>query len=262
MGSQVRVARSRYSPIYIVGPAKQMQKHVMARVMYRSKQIVDGHCRVQGRALVPGTAFFEIGSAAAAAFVGSEQPVQLCQLVIHSPKRLALAAEDAGPSLLCTVDCRSGSLSIDSSGVSALCHVTAQAAVADPTQLQTHVVRHMPCLLPVSALAASMEPAQAGSMAQLSALHEGMAVGATAFVAHPAPADAALHLGAVGTSPGEAPKVPVGLDSMLCGGSQQPCLRSSSGWAIAGKFHPLCFKLSGRVRKQPPQRCEHQNSHF
>ena len=205
----------------------------------RRKQSVVGRCRVQNRVLVPGTAFFEIGSAAVATLAGSEQPVQLCQLAIHSPKLLALAAENSCPSLLCSVDCRSGSLSIASPRVSALHHVTAQAAVAGATQLQTQNIRLIACLSPVSALAASMEPAQAGTMAQLAALHDGMAVGATAFGAHPASADAALHLGAADTALGEAPRVPVGLDSMLCG-SQQSCLRSSSGWAIAGEYHPLC----------------------
>ena len=268
MGSQVRVECSRYERIslYILGTAQQLQKHIMACLKYtrcpsRSKQTVDGHCRVQDRVLVPGTAFFEIGSAAAATLAGSEQAVQLSQLAIHSPKLLALAAEESAPSLLCTVDCRSGSLSIASSGSSALCHVTAQAAVAAATQLQTHIVRQIPCLLPVSASAASMEPAQVGTMAQLSALHEGMAVGAAAFVAHPAQADAALHLGAVDALPGEAPRVPVGLDSMLCSG-QQSCLHSSSGWAVAGENHPLFSKNPGNVPRVLPQRCERQDSHF
>ena len=222
---------------------------------------MDGHCRVQGRELVPGTAFFEIGSAAAATLAGSEQPVQLSQLAIHSPKLLALAAEDSAPSLLCTVDCRSGTLSIASSGVSAPHHVTAKAAVAGATQLQTQTVRQIPCLLPVSALAASMEPAQTGTVAQLAALHEGMAVGAAAFGAHPAPADATLHLGAVDTVPGRAPRVPVGLDSMLCGG-QRSCLRRSSGWAIAGEYLPLFLKNPVHVCRVLPQRCEHQDSQF
>ena len=68
------------------------------------------------------------------------------------------------------------------------------------------------------------------------------AVGCEAFLAHPAPADATLHLGAVGGKPGGPTLVPAGLAGLRSGG-QGGTQSMWSGWAVAGECCSLSTSL-------------------
>lgn len=81
-----------------------------------------------------------------------------------------------------------------------------------------------------------MEPTkQQATIASLSALHSKAATGSEAFLAHPAPSDAALHLGAVGNSEKGPAMVPVGLDFLRVQMRDGTSIDQIFGWAVTGK---------------------------
>lgn len=188
--------------------------------------------RVHGRVLVPGTAFFEIAAVAAVALLPASQPL-LTALAIRSPK--ILTAADTTASLLCRVQ-TSGILEISSPG-NTIAHVT--ASLLSPQQASR--LNHVAALVPRVEHALQKPAQQSGAIAKLAGLHLPTAVGAEAYPAHPAPADAALHLGALLGRPGVPPGVPVAAGAVIAGGGSSHISHASGGWAVAGALQSPVF---------------------
>lgn len=178
--------------------------------------------------LVPGTAFFELATAAAKAL--SERSLLITELSILSPKALPQALQDGSVAILqCAVDMQSGHLAIFSAGQS-ISHVTAIAATVAKVERLEKVPSGLSAIL-------IKHKETACTVASLAGLHEPAAVGAAAFGAHPAPADAVLHLGAAYKTSEKGTLVPVGVGGLQCSGyGKGECLRAGScGWALAGE---------------------------
>ena len=166
--------------------------------------------RVQSRVLLPGTAFFEIASAAAVTLcneAASLAPPAIASLALSSPKVLSQGAMDrAQNTVTCAVDCQTGSLTISSAG-SDQAHVSCRITICrgkiaeEPSRTDPAASRQG---LVAAALAAAWKlPGSHGhTVAQLAGVVDAAAVGVGEYIAHPAPADATLHLGAVANKPG------------------------------------------------------------
>lgn len=183
-----------------------------------------GGCRVQGRALMPGTAFFELASAAAASL--ADAAVHICGVSILTPK--TLQPGEPGLSLSCSISCANGMLKIHSPG-SPSPHLTAHVGCARAS--------HTTSTAPQWTLLRSLvkHSSQSCATARLAALSRPSDVGSEAFRAHPAPADSALHLGAIFERQGDTPRVPVGLTCLVTGDSTLLGHDTSNGWALAGE---------------------------
>lgn len=244
--------------------------------------IHQGACRVQGRVLVPGTAFFEMATAAAFSLAADSMhgSIALCAVSIQagmvlsapaSPSRLQPQIQTAAGSLelVCEVDSSSGTLAIRSS---AQVHVHAQICGMQGTELAAPSRRKAShgWYPRVHSKQLRVKAEQATMVARLAAVQHAASVGSEAYSAHPARADAMLHLGAV---PGsgvqqQALHVPVGLAALHMQHSpartgnewaytQQPAaaadgmVENSSAWAhelgLRLRVHQLQAKETGAV---------------
>ena len=76
-------------------------------------------CRIQDKALLPGTAFFEIAAASALHLVASNQPCLVVDLSILSPKELSITSNDHNKQeaiVECHINLVTGKLSVASQG--------------------------------------------------------------------------------------------------------------------------------------------------
>ena len=87
----------------------------------------------------------------------------------------------------------------------------------------------------IKALLGSMKKPEQSLVASLAPLHQKAAVGTEAYGSHPAPADAALHLGAITNRPQGPTFVPIGLKALCIQGRAETLTCQSSGWAVTGK---------------------------
>ena len=171
-------------------------------------------CRVQGMALLSGTTFFEVCAASLGHLceVDTVSSLQLvANLAIAAPK--VLDAKPLANFLSVIVQLTTGATSVITPEASTP-HVTATGGLVATNA-------RAPALpVPPSALAAcfghtAWRRNTGCSTACMDAVHDGSAVGAAAFRAHPAQADAALHLGAVRNRAGDATMIPVAVGALL-----------------------------------------------
>ena len=167
---------------------------------------IRGHARrVSKRALVPGTAFFEMATAAAGSMCSSAEPALgacLTDAAIAAPKLL-----ESGDSLLeCKVPDAAGSglLTVRSADT---VHLSCQLMCMQPVvHGGRHTARLALRLLPPQKAAASVQAAVVAAVAMPAAC---AGVGSrSCFLVHPAAGDASLHLGAVPRSAAGAQEPP------------------------------------------------------
>lgn len=81
-------------------------------------------------------------------------------------------------------------------------------------------------------------------VAKLSGLHDKSAVGAEAFAAHPAVADATLHLGALRKQPQGITMVPVGISALHVMINARLLQTDACGWSVTGWQHSIAVFVS------------------
>ena len=177
-------------------------------------------CRVNHQALFPGTAFFEVATAAATALCSSAEPDLvpcLTDATISAPKLLhaksnAPHAADPESVLECEVDWEQGGaatrismLTIRSASKGTV-HLRCGLAMLQAPESRQHSTSAVACLVrPKAALPKHMAADCPGSQrAILAAVAQpedcGGVGGRSGFGVHPATADASLHLGAVAST--------------------------------------------------------------
>ena len=213
-------------------------------------------CRVNKRALVPGTVFFEAAFAAAASMCSAAEPsLEPCLLdaAIAAPK--LLAAQDS--MLQCEVD-MDGSLSIRSADRGAMhvsCHLACLPSAASTQHGQRPAAAISQALIADSAHLRSNHQRAAAAMGAVAAPAACAGMGSrSGFVVHPAAGDASLHLGAVppvasvqhsAAAAESAPsKVPVSLSAYTATVGEVPAGGQPSHLALAASteqlHHSLC----------------------
>lgn len=88
---------------------------------------------------------------------------------------------------------------------------------------------------------------RSGPVANLAPLRDGAAVGTEAYLAHPAPSDAALHLGAVMSHRKGPTMVPVGLSCMRIPSKVAAVALKRPDWAITGGLNYSLFSYAHAV---------------
>ena len=187
------------------------------------------HC-ISGRLLVPATCFFELLLAAAAtqredSLQRQLLPPGLAGVAIQAPKIMQpLAAEaEAGDTVLCTVHLTSGIADVASAdGITHVRSSIAAAPLEPVSQQQSSTAAHANTIalrqVLAGRVAASSAPSSCGyNFAQLGGKCDGGTSGGNGWLAHPAVADAALHLSAVKVAglTDAASRVPVAVATVL-----------------------------------------------
>ena len=149
--------------------------------------------QVQGRAIVPAAAMFEVTAAAARSLLdwpgGSSTAVPvLCEVAIHAPLQLALASSPAALVFTCKAASERDSLQLTAGNTVHLSSSSTSCTAAPAEQCSTAALT---CLLPRLQGASTQRP---GVLAGLAA-HGGNGGTTAEYWMHPAALDATIHAG-------------------------------------------------------------------